>query len=502
MTQFAVCVRANRELPELVKDLRAFVRRIQHQSVFMNFSGTRRVSLAVGVAVAAYIMTSGAAALIPFPVGQEQLGLLFFPEKVPYAWMTSLGSVTYWFLFLLTPVVVPIAAIATERAFSSAGISFSDEVPLWIPLALAGAMIAFCVYKLAQAGGLSASEAWNQSMCYEQKILRRVELFKLLGNKYYSFVYSSLPIVGCYLLARGLLKREKLSLGACAALSLVVLWLDVATIQKAPALLYVLVLGLTLALSGFGLVRTAIVTVAAGGTIYLALALSQFCVVPEPEKPVRPPAPLASPQIQPHSMPLAGPDNSSTLGPQTSEPRSQSTSDGKSREREIHEVVRKATEILRASIFRMAVGIPYYVQIFSDPDQRCGIVRPVVRGILAPQPCYPATKVFAAIYPVITYTTGSQPAGVSLSGYAEGGLFYAVLATVIAGSLIGLISVLARGNDPMSIAMQVAACLYAYYVTQVPLTATLLDSYGLVWLIAPLVTIRALTWMTSIPRRK
>ncbi|MET4485820.1 hypothetical protein [Bradyrhizobium sp. LA7.1] len=73
-----------------------------------------------------------------------------------------------------------------------------------------------------------------------------------------------------------MLKREKVSLGACAALSLIVLWLDVATIQKAPALLYVLVLGLTLALSGFGLVRTAILTVAAGGTIYLALALSQF----------------------------------------------------------------------------------------------------------------------------------------------------------------------------------------------------------------------------------
>lgn len=456
----------------------------------MNFRKMRRGNLAVGVAVSAYIATSGAAALIPFPVGQEQLGQLFFPQEVPYAWMTTLGSPTYWLLFLLTLVVLPIAAIATEKVFASATLSFSDEVPLWIPLVLAGAMIAFCVYRLAQAGGLSASEAWDQSLCYEEKILRRVELFRLLGNKYYSFVYSSLPIIGCYLLARGLLKREKVSLGACAALSVIVLWLDVATIQKAPALLYVLVLGLTLALSGFGLVRSAVVTIAAGGTIYLALALSQFCEVIK-----SPGQTLASPAGPSLAVPLPGSDSSSPLG-------SPSTADGEPSESGLSRVLKKAIWIVRTGVFRMAVGIPYYVQIFSDPDQRCGIVRPTFSGLLTPQPCYPATKVFAVIYPAITYTTGSQPAGVSLSGYAEGGLFYAVLATVIAGSLIGLISILARGNDPMNIATQVAGCLYAYYVTQVPLMATLLDSYGLVWLIAPLAAMRALTWMISITLRK
>ncbi|APG10537.1 hypothetical protein BKD09_19610 [Bradyrhizobium japonicum] len=471
-----------------------------YQSDFMNFRKRRRVNLAVGVAVAAYITTSGAAALIPFPLGQEQLGQLFFPQEVPYAWMTTLGSATYWLLFLLTLVALPIAAIVTEKVFSSATLSFSDEIPLWIPLVLAGAMIAFCIWRLAQAGGLSASEAWDQSLCYEEKILRRVELFNLLSNKYYSFVYSSLPIVGCYLLARGLLKRENVSLGACAALSLIVLWLDVATIQKAPALLYVLVLGLTLALSGFGLVRTAILTVAAGGTIYLALALSQFCEIKnvgEPENTVQ-----AGPLGRSPGIPLPGSDSSSALNPPSSVLRSPSAAVGEPSESAFSAVLQKAIWIVRSGVFRMAVGIPYYVQIFSDPDQRCGIVRPTFSGLLAPQPCYPATKVFAVIYPAITYTMGSQPAGVSLSGYAEGGLFYAVLATVIAGSLIGVISVLARGNDPMSIAMQVAGCLYAYYVTQVPLTATLLDSYGLVWLIAPLAAMRALAWMINIILRK
>ncbi|MBR0741389.1 hypothetical protein JQ581_31105 [Bradyrhizobium liaoningense] len=405
--------------------------------------------------------------------------------------MTTLGSPTYWLLFLLTLVVLPIAAIATEKVFASATFSFPDEVPLWIPLALAGAMIAFCIHKLAQAGGLSASEAWDQSLCYEDKILRRVELFELLGNKYYSFVYSSLPIVGCYLLARGLLRHEKVALGACATLSLMILWLDVATIQKAPALLYVLVLGLTLALSGFGLMRSAIVTIAAGGTIYLALALSQFCEAEssaQAKEIVSGSAPLASPLGRSPTVPLPGPDSSTVLV-------SPSPGDGEPSESGFNGALKKAVWMVRSGVFRMAVGIPYYVQIFSDPGQRCGIVRPTLGGLLARQPCYPATKVFAVIYPAITYTKGSQPAGVSLSGYAEGGLVYAVIATAIAGSLIGLISALARGYDPMSIAMQVAGCLYAYYVTQVPLTATLLDSYGLVWLVAPLVAMRALAWM-------
>ncbi|MET4040511.1 hypothetical protein ABIC03_002202 [Bradyrhizobium sp. RT6a] len=462
----------------------------------MGFRKLRRFNLAVGVAVTAYIATSGAAALIPFSFGQEQLRLLFFPQEVPYAWMTTLGSATYWLLFLLTLVIVPIAAIATEKIFASATVSFPDEVPLWIPLVLSGAMIAFCVHRLAQAGGLSASAAWDQSLCYQDKILRRVELFKLLGNHYFSFVYSSLPIVACYLLARGLLTREKIALGACAGVSLIVLWLDVATIQKAPALLYVLVLGLTLALSGCGLVRSACATIAVGGTIYVALALSQFCGVENrghPERTALESSPLASHPGPSPMVPLA--ESSSVLG-------SPSAADGEPSESGFHGGLAKAIRILRSSVFRMAVGIPYYVQIFSDPDQRCGIVRPTLGGLLAPQPCYPATKVFAVIYPAITYTTGSQPAGVSLSGYAEGGPFYAVLATAIAGSLIGLISALTRRNDPMSIAMQVAGCLYAYYMTQVPLTATLLDSYGLVWLIAPLVAMRALTWMISINLQK
>lgn len=466
----------------------------------MGLRKIRPVYVAVGVAVVAYVATSGAAALIPFAFGQDQLRFFFFPRAIPFEWMTTLGSPIYWLLFLLTIVVLPVVAIVTERGLGFATLSFPDELPLWIPLVLAGAMIAFCVFKLAQAGGLSASEAWDPRLCYEDKILRRVELFKLLGNRYYSFVYSSLPIVGCYLLARGLIGREMASIVAFVVVSSTILWLDVATIQKAPALLYVLVIGLTLMLCGFGLVRSAIVTVGVGGAIYLVLALNQFCTLETNSRDLRAIAMSLDLTRQADSLrppfgapELPGPVASARPPAAASSPSPSSPPSG-----ELDGMVDKGIWLLRSAAFRMAVSFPYYVQIFADPAQRCGIVLPPLGGLVAPRPCYPSTKVFPVMYPEIKYTTGSQPAGVSLSGYAEAGPLYAVLATVIAGALIGLLSALARGTDPVSIALQVASCLYAYYVTQVPLTGTLVDGYGLLWLVAPIAAMCVMTWMAGI----
>src|SRR5258705_9393033 len=88
----------------------------------------------------------------------------------------------------------------------------------------------------------------------------RVELFELLGTRYYCFAYSSLPILGCYLLAQGIRQRDTLSLLGFAGVSAAILWFDVAMMMKAPAVIYIGTLGLTLGLSGFGVVRRSLVT--------------------------------------------------------------------------------------------------------------------------------------------------------------------------------------------------------------------------------------------------
>ncbi|MDE2376685.1 hypothetical protein [Bradyrhizobium sp.] len=471
----------------------------------MRLRNIRPVYVAVGVAVVAYLATSGGAALIPFKFGQDQLRLFFFPRAIQFEWMTTLGRPIYWLLFLLTIVVLPVAAIVTEKGMGSVTLLF-PELPLWIPLLLAGAMIAFCVFKLAQAGGLSASEAWDPRLCYEDKILRRVELFRLLGNRYYSFVYSSLPIIGCYLLARGLIGREMASIVAFIVVSSIILWLDVATIQKAPPLLYVLVIGLTLMLSGFGLVRSTIVTVGVGGAIYLVLALNQFCTAETNSRNLRAIAMSLDVARQATSLqpPLGAPELPGPVAPARSPAAASSPSNPPSIQSdgtaaaERDGMIDKGIWLLRSAVFRMAVSFPYYVQIFADPAQRCGVVLPPLGSLVAPRPCYPGTKVFPVMYPEVKYTTGSQPAGVSLSGYAEAGPPYAVLATVIAGVFIGLLSAVARGTDPASVVLQVVCCLYAYYVTQVPLAGTLLDSYGLFWLVAPIAAMCVMKWMAGI----
>lgn len=460
---------------------------------------TRPVHVAVGVAILAYVATSGSAAFFPFEFGQDQLRRFFFPQAVPIDWMTTLGSPAYWFLFLLTLVILPVTAIATERAVSSTAIALPEEIPLWIPLALAGAMIAFCIFRLGQAGGLTASQAWDRSLCYDEKILRRVELFKLLGNQYYSFVYSSLPIIGCYLLARGLLRRQVVCIVASGIVGLITIWLGIATMQKLPSIVYVLVIGLTLALCGFGWIRSATVTAGAAAALYLALALTQFCTAQPKAWEIR--APLAPEAVEQKadrlpSLPgLREPSAGvSTVLPRPAPSAAAAVPAGEEGNGRLDQGIR----ILRAIGFRMAVGFPYYVQVFSDPRERCGIVLPSFGSLFEPQPCYPATKVFSVIYPSITYTLGSQPAGVSLSGYAEGGPLYAILATAIGGVLIGFISAHAKGRDPLSISLQVASCLYAYFLTQVPLIASLVDSYGLVWLLFPLFAMSAIVWMVRL----
>jgi hypothetical protein len=34
-------------------------------------------------------------------------------------------------------------------------------------------------------------------------------------------------------------------------------------------------------------------------------------------------------------------------------------------------LINKAGYMIRAALFRMAAGFPYYVQMFSEPDERC-----------------------------------------------------------------------------------------------------------------------------------
>ncbi|AHY53097.1 hypothetical protein AB7M63_004698 [Bradyrhizobium japonicum] len=410
--------------------------------------------LAISIAVGAYILTTGVgAAIFPFSFGRDQL-MAYVGHEPNIISGATLGSLTYWMLLLVFVIALPTAALLAGGLIDRPIFSEESKVPIWLPIATALAMTAYCLYRLSLSGGLNLLTApWDLTSCYEAKILRRAELQSALGNFYFAFAFASLPMLSCYLLARGVIGKNKPALLSFAVLSVVILSLDLATMQKAPAFIYLLMVGLTLALSEFGILRSGILVLPIAATLFLVLSITQFCAAEH----VVSPAPFAE-----GSRPEGTrPDRLSTF-----------------------RII--AIRMVRSNLLRMAVGFPFYVEIFSDPERRCGIDPSWLRRVFGEQRCFPPTLIFPKVFPNVTSTTGYQPAPVNVSGYAEAGPWYALFATFVAGSLLGLISSLGRGRDPAAIATTVAACVFAYYIAQSSLTGALFDAYGLLWLTLPL----------------
>lgn len=331
-------------------------------------------------------------------------------------------------------------------------------------------MVAYCIIKLALAGGLTAHEFFDRMACYQEKIERRAELTHLLGNQYYSFAYSSLPIISCYLLARRLLLRDRIAGAAFVLLSAIIAWLDFAMMMKAPVLIYIGFVSLTLVLCGFGWIRTlGLVTPVALG-LFLVMSNLQYCDHERAlwQKPGQPAATLPM-QIPPYE-PAPSTKASTITTP-----------------------LDKALEFLLSIPLRMASTFPYYVQEFSDPTQRCGIEIPKF-----PTDCYAPVKVFKLMYPSISFVTGYAPAPAQVAAFAESGIIWATIVLIIGGAIIGTgASLLGDRRDPLACATAVAICVFCYYFTQSSLTGSLVHSYGLIWLLLPVIMIRAASYVRN-----
>jgi hypothetical protein len=428
----------------------------------------RPVHLALFVLVSAYLATTGlGAAIIPTSFGQQQLAAFMYPESVPFSSLTTMGTPIYWFVLFSIILVVPPVALATEASFRRlAPESKSILIPTWIPVVLAGLISAFCLYKLAAAGGLTAHEVWDRSVYFETRMQRRTELFSLLNNHYYSFCYSSLPILGSFLLAKFVLNKDRLAGIAFVVVSVLLAWFDTATIMKAPLIIYIGTVALTLIACGVGVLRTFVMTAPIAVAVYCTLSILQFSNHE-----------TASWNVNMDAAPL-------TL--QTSEDKTFSSSDDNT-------LSYKAFYMTRAAALRMAASFPYYIQKFSDPKEKCGLEIPPPLVFLPRQTCFPPIKIFNLMYPSIHYVQGYAPAASNVSAYAELGIGYSLIAMTLSGMIIGALSFFAHARNALSISITVATCIFSYYLTQVSLTGSILDSYGLLWMLLPLVLAIILT---------
>jgi hypothetical protein len=147
-------------------------------------------------------------------------------------------------------------------------------------------------------------------------------------------------------------------------------------------------------------------------------------------------------------------------------------------------VVDAAVVFVRSAVFRMAASMPYYVQIFSNPDERCGIESNSL-PLLPRESCYPATKVGTHVNPGEIQAFQSAPA--HIHAYAELGLGYAFAALLLGGLVLGVSWGVARkAESPLFWSAGAAVCVFAYYLTQSSLVGALSHSYGLIWYLFPL----------------
>jgi hypothetical protein len=394
------------------------------------------------------------------PFGQIQFQYFMGTDTVQY--MTTLGSASYWSLLLMPLILTPIGSIIGYKLSQPMTSGVADSfvrLRLWLPSTalLLVPLTAYCAYKLWLSDALVPWAALDSKICIEEKIQRRMDLINSLGNHVYKILYTAIPILVALTLAAAVQRKKREPLILTGLSILLGTWLCVALYMKAPILIILIGAAVAGIAAGISSVIVLPTTIAVGAVIFITLSVTQVCKTPSLTSIVYH-LPIGKSPAEAVRLKLAPPGEDASVD---------------------QKVLYYAVQIARAPVFRMAAGFPYYIDIFSNPTERCGIWAPHI----LPSSCFPPIKAYEVAYPFKPHgTTGYLPAPVNTSALAEAGYMYSVAATLLVGFILGLISTFCGYKTPFSVAATVAACIFAYYASQVSLTASLVDSYGLVWL--------------------
>lgn len=397
-----------------------------------------------------------AAVFFVTPGGQEELRKFVFAERL--AAMPTLGSEQYHVLLFTPFLVVPFAAIVGARAaswvFDQLKITKfvssvrTDGATLFVISAFAAA---YCFYALWSVSALVPDLLFGANTGYKERILARARLMSDLGFLFYTVPYAILPMTIAIFLTR-LLDRVTFADVAGFIFNLAVFIFVVAALyMKSPIMMLALVLVVTVLAKNPRLIG--MMAIVAGVTV-AGFVLMQ-----------------------------------TLIGGVTD--TGDAAAGGARKEISIERISNSALLTARAAMFRMASAYPFYIEIFRDPVQRCGIETNSLPGLSAPR-CVMATKVFAKMYPDIDWTTGFSPAAAHVSAYGEVGLGYALIILIFSGlSIGGLGAVSGLGSGPLFTGLTVATCAYAYYLTQVPFLGALTYAHGLIFFLIPSVAMGA-----------
>ncbi len=366
--------------------------------------------------------------------------VLVFGRGVSLTAMPSVDPWLYWGLLHFPFLIVAAAGFSLHQLGRPLGRT-------WVPptrtpavgayvVALV-ALLSFCTAQMVSKGySPLPATLFDVTTSYRSAIVQRAEMMAALSPAFYGVIYMGLPTlayVGLYCAARTR-RRSWILLTAAAAVATA--WLSVVTVQKAIILVFLVFFGIGVYL--LGLIRTRLL-VALGAGLFVLLTSMQVAVV-------------------------------GAFG---------------------------AFQSLVHLVLRVGPAYPYYLGLFPDIHPFYGVDWQGTlfgRALTRPSPDYNLI-VSNALY-ASSPVQGASPIGAVASAYAEGGVGYALAMGGMLGVILVGVSRFGRRalTGPLRFALFLQLLTVAYYLSQVPLQATIWQSYGVKWGLLTLAVLWALDY--------
>jgi hypothetical protein len=131
------------------------------------------------------------------------------------------------------------------------------------------------------------------------------------------------------------------------------------------------------------------------------------------------------------------------------------------------------------AVNRMALPYPYYYRTFTNEGQVCGTILDRLERKI--NPCHPSNLNYQRVFGNDGFGgRATAPAAVHITGYALGGWTGAVVAMVLASIFLGMFAAVPI-VDAMSATVVVMGALAGYYLSQLPLEASIIYDHGILW---------------------
>lgn len=377
----------------------------------------------------------------------------------------SIGSLMYLFLLYAPIFIVPLVSWLAIRFLSShfrilSRLDYSGAkihtMILW------GILVVSVLYSFSILFSTNALDfSIISSGDYVAKTTHRLNILESSGFVFFAFAYGINLIIPVLAFIAYVKQGEKLSDLLLFIIAFIYcIFIITATYSKAQILIYLIMMWVAFILTRAKLKYMLLITLISG----LAFLLTGYLMASAVE--------TQNTSISPHS-----------------ESRSEVITFEPAAKWDVGMLMSYLTRLTGDVPHRMAAAVPFYVVMFKDESERCGIQGNLVRKVLhLPEAkCVLPIKVFNAMYPEVDWAQGQQPAPATLSAYGELGILWFLCVMILCGISLGILSTIgAAGTSPIFLGFTVAVCSFSYYLTQVSIVASFTYPHGIFVFMIPI----------------